>query len=90
MNQSTNVTPQEQSTPLTEESLAEMMYEKLNAAYRKGYNDACNILSQVLMSHSADFGDPKIKTVIEGLALTIKKCYLREETVDGAENRAAE
>lgn len=74
-------TPTEQTsqTPLTEESLAVIMYEKLNEAYRKGYNDACDILSGVILSHSADFGDPKIKMVVEGLAVTMKKCHLREE-----------
>lgn len=68
-------------TPLTEDSLAEIMYEKLNNAYRKGYNDACDILSQVLLSHSNDFGDAKVKMVVEGLAVTIKKCYLKEDGV---------
>ena len=74
-------TEQNNQTPLTEESLAEMMYEKLNAAYRKGYNNACDILSQVLLSHSAEWGDPKIKRVVEGLALTIKDCQLKEDGV---------
>lgn len=69
----------QQNKPLTEESLAQMMYEKLNEAYRKGYNTACDVLSQVIMQHSAEFGDPKIKMVVEGLAITIKKCYLRED-----------
>ena len=76
MNSPMSQTPQ---TSLTEESLAVMMYEKLNEAYRKGYNDACDILSGVLLSHSADFGDPKIKMVVEGLAVTMRQCHLREE-----------
>ena len=71
----------QQNKPLTEESLAEMMYAKLNEAYRKGYNDACDILSQVIMQHSAEFGDPKIKMVVEGLAATIKKCHLTCDTL---------
>ena len=69
----------QQNKPLTEESLAEMMYGKLNEAYRKGYNNACDVLSKVILSHAADFGDPKIKMVVEGLAITIKKCQLRED-----------
>lgn len=69
----------QQNKPLTEESLAEMMYEKLNEAYRNGYNNACDVLSQVLLSHAADFGDPKIKMAVEGLAITIKKCHLKED-----------
>ncbi len=79
MNQSTNVTSQEQQTPLTEESFVDIVYEQLNAAYRRGYNSACDVLSQVLMQHSAEFGDPKIKMVVEGLAITIKKCQLKED-----------
>lgn len=75
-------TPMSQApqTPLTEESLAAIMYEKLNEAYRKGYNDACDILSGVILSHSADFGDPKIKMVVEGLAVTMRQCHLKGDT----------
>lgn len=69
----------QQNKPLTEESMAEMVYEKLNEAYRKGYNDACDVVSEVLMSHANDFGDQKIKMVVEGLASTIKKCHLKED-----------
>ena len=69
-------------TPLTEESFAQIVYEKLNAAYRKGYNDACDVLSQVLMSHAGEFGDFKIKMVVEGLADTLKKCRLKIEDGD--------
>jgi hypothetical protein len=74
-------TEKQNQTPLTEESLGQMLYEKLNEAYRKGYNNACDVLSQVILAHAADFGDPKIKMVVEGLALTIKKCHLKEDGV---------
>ena len=70
-------TGQTSQTPLTEESLATIMYEKLNGAYRKGYNDACDVLSQAILSHSTDFGDPKIKMVVEEIAAMIKKCHLK-------------
>lgn len=62
--------------PLTEETLAEMIKEKLDMAYKKGYNDACEILSNSFLAHKDKFENHLMADIMTDVANTILKCKL--------------
>ena len=65
-------------TPLTEESLAEMIKEKLDEAYKKGYNDACEIVGNSFLANKDKFGNKFMADIMTDVANTIKNCKLKE------------
>lgn len=65
-------------TPLTEESLAEMIKEKLDMAYKKGYNDACEILSTSFLANKDKFGNKLMADIMTDVSNTIRSCKLKD------------
>ena len=65
--------------PLTEETFSEMIKEKLDMAYKKGYNDACEILSNSFLAHKDRFENNLMADIMTDVANTIMKCKLKGE-----------
>ena len=65
-------------TPLTEENFVEMIKEKLDMAYKKGYNDACEIVGNSFLANKDKFGNPHMASIMTDIANTIKNCKLKE------------
>lgn len=75
-------------TPLTEENFAEIIKEKLDMAYKKGYNDACEILSSAFKKNSERLPIPQ-RYILDDVANTISKCKLKDDvTRDNNETEA--
>ncbi len=64
-------------TLLTEENFAEIIKEKLDMAYKKGYNDACDILANSFKTHSYKLPIPQ-RYIFDDVANTIIKCKLSD------------
>jgi hypothetical protein len=64
---------------LNEENFAEIIKEKLDMAYKKGYNDACEILSNSFLVNKDKFENHFMADIMTDVANTIKNCKLKGE-----------
>ena len=72
----TKLKDSQNQTPLNEENFAEIIKEKLDEAYKKGYNDACEIVGNSFLANKDKFGNPHLSSIMVDVANTIKKCKL--------------
>ena len=62
---------------MTEETLAEMIKEKLDEAYKSGYNNACEVLSSAFLANKDKFESHLMADIMTDVANTIMKCKLK-------------
>ena len=54
-----------------------MIKDKLDMAYKKGYNDACEVLSNAFLAHKDGFENNLMADIMTDVANTIIKCKLK-------------
>ena len=71
-------------TPLSEETFKELMMQQFTKAYRKGFNDACNTINEMLSRVSENMKTNMMRDLIDDLTSLIDKLKMVEEEVNGS------
>ena len=63
---------------MNDEQFTEILVKELHKAYRKGYNDACEVLANAFRVKGLDSPEP-LKYIFQGVGDTIIDCKLKKE-----------